>query len=330
MYSRRFVKYVAIIEVNFIPMTKNIYLLIPFSMMLFAGCYQKEDNNQIIFPPALVDFSLYSGSPVFTGTGIDTWDKNIRERGYILLENGIYKMWYTGYNYDIEKTMHLGYATSEDGISWTRYPDNPIYNDYWTEDVHVVKHGDKYYMVAEGENDVAHMLTSEDGIRWIRDGDLDIRKVDGEPISEGPYGTPTLWLEDDKWHLFYERYDSAIWLAKSSDTNVWINVQDDPVIVKGPEEYDLQGVALNQIIKFKGMYYAYYHGTPDEDWARWNSNVAVSEDLVHWTKYEHNPIVDVDDSHGNYSSPILVPEGEGYRLYTMHWEVRLYFQDREK
>jgi len=139
-----------------------------------------------------------------------------------------------------------------------------------------------------------------------------------------------LWLEDDKWYLFYERYDSAIWLANSNDTNVWTNVQDDPVIIKGPDAYDEQGVALNQIIKYKGMYYAYYHGTPDEDWTRWNSNVAVSEDLIHWTKYDHNPIVDTDDVHGNYSSPILVPEGKGYRLYTMHGEVRLYFHDRQE
>ena len=290
-----------------------------------AGDNPKSNEEAALFPSELVNFRPYATNPVFAGTGTDTWDRNIRERGYIILENGIYKMWYTGYNYDIEKTMHLGYATSEDGISWARYPGNPVFNGYWTEDVHVVKHKGKYFMVAEGVDDIAHLLTSDDGIHWIREGDLDIRKVNGNPISSGPYGTPVLWIEDEKWYLFYERNDMAVWLAESTDTRVWTNVQDDPVIERGPDAHEKEGIALNQIIKYKGKYYGYYHCTPDKDWTRWNSNVAVSEDLIHWTKYEHNPIIDVDDVHDNYSSPILVWDGNGYRLYTMHGEVRLYF-----
>ena len=38
------------------------------------------------FPSELVDFVTYQGNPVFAGTGKDTWDRNIRERGYILKE----------------------------------------------------------------------------------------------------------------------------------------------------------------------------------------------------------------------------------------------------
>ncbi|MCK5371581.1 MAG: glycosylase, partial [Cyclobacteriaceae bacterium] len=218
-----------------------------------------------------------------------------------------------------------GYATSEDGINWQRYADNPIFDEYWTEDVHVVKHGGNYFMVAEGINDIAHLLSSSDGIHWQRLGDLDIRKVNGEPIGPGAYGTPTLWIDGDSWYLFYERGDLGIWLAVSTDQKVWTNIQDDPVIEMGPDKYDAKGVAVNQIVKYKGRYYAYYHGTPDEDWATWNSNVAVSDDLIHWTKYENNPIVDTDSISGNYSSPILVYDGDKYRLYTMHESVKVYY-----
>lgn len=189
----------------------------------------------------------------------------------------------------------------------------------------VVKHKGIYSMVAEGVNDIAHLLTSTDGIHWTRQGDLDIRKVSGEPIGPGPYGTPTLWVEDEKWYLFYERGDLGIWLATSTDQKVWTNVQDDPVIELGPKKYDAEGVALNQIIKHQGRYYAYYHATPDEDWSTWNSNVAVSDDLVHWIKYENNPIIKEDSISSNYSSPILVHDGDKYRLYTMHEKVRVFF-----
>ena len=70
------------------------------------------------FPNALVEFVPYKANPIFKGTGTNTWDKQIRERGYIIFEKGIYKMWYTGYNGDDTVTKYLGYATSKDGIHW--------------------------------------------------------------------------------------------------------------------------------------------------------------------------------------------------------------------
>jgi hypothetical protein len=52
----------------------------------------------------------------------------------------------------------------------------------------------------------------------------------------------------------------------------------------------------------------------------WTSNVAMSKDLIHWTKYPGNPIVK-----GDFSSPITVFDGKQFRLYTMHPSVCLYF-----
>ena len=259
-----------------------------FSVALFAGSalllgncakYSKalegsgEESNQ--FPDHLVSFVPYEGNPVFSGTGKDTWDEVIRERGWILKDEDGYHLWYTGYRKEAEHgAKHLGYATSPDGINWERYQDKPIYTEGWVEDMMVVKHEGLYYMFAEGRGDVAHMLTSEDKVNWTDRGDLDIRKTDGSPISPGPYGTPTVYIEDGVWHLFYERDDLGIWLATSKDLKKWTNVQDEPVIRRGPEAYDRHGVALNQVIRYGENYYAYYHGTPTEDWSVWNTNVA--------------------------------------------------------
>lgn len=291
---------------------------------------KKNKENPLLFPKELVEFVPYEKNPVFTGTGNNTWDNEIRERGYILKEDSIYKMWYSGYTGNKNESIYLGYATSNDGIHWTRYPENPIFKEYWTEDVQVVKYEEKYFMVAEGENDIAHILTSANGIDWQRLGNLDIRKVNGDPIDVGSYGTPTLWIEDNKWYLFYERSDLGIWLAVSTDHKVWTNIQDDPVIKMGPDVYDAKGVAMDQIIKYNGNYYGYYHATPDENWASWNSNVAVSEDLIHWKKYGNNPIIKPDTISKNYSSPIVVFDGSNYRLYTMHNKVRLFFPENRK
>ena len=289
------------------------------------------------FPPEIVQFTPHPDNPVFAGTGRDTWDRAIRERGYILREGDTYHMWYTGYSGDRSDVEHLGYATSGDGLKWTRHPDNPIFDDFWVEDIQVVKHDDIYYMFAEGypyymtaeghpksRHLMPQLLTSKDRIHWRGHGDLDIRYTSGEPLRPAPYGTPTVWIEGSTWHLFYERNDEGIWLATSTDLKLWKNVQDDPVIPLGPEPYDEHLVAMDQIIKHQGKYYGYYHAHAKPDRRSrvgWTTCVAMSTDLVHWKKYPKNPII----SGGNCSSGILVHDGSQFRLYTMHPDVRVYF-----
>ena len=208
------------------------------------------------FPPELVQFIPYAHNPVFAGTGDSAWDAQIRERGYILKEGNEWHLWYTGYR-DIHDTKFLGYAHSTDGIRWTRESRNPVYHSGWVEDMCVVKSGDTYYMFAEGRGDTAHLLTSTDRINWTEKGNLDIRLTNGKKIDKGPYGTPAVWKEKERWYLFYERNDSAIWLASSVDLKTWTNVQDEPVLHAGPEAYDRHGVAMNQVIRYKGRYYGY-------------------------------------------------------------------------
>ncbi len=291
-------------------------------ILVFAGCQEttthENKSGSVSFPEVLVHFTPYKHNPVFAGTDTSTWDRKIRERGYILFENGVYRMWYTGYNNE-ESERHLGYATSEDGIRWKRYSDKPIYDSGWVEDICVIKVKDTYYMFAEGRNDIAHMLISADGIQWKEAGNLDIRKTNGVPIDKGSFGTPTVWYENNTWYLFYERGDLGIWLATSPDAKIWTNVQEEPVLAMGPGDYDRYAVAMNQVIKYNSLYYGYYHASDTKEWKEWTTNVAVSEDLVHWKKYEHNPIMKQDRSSG-----IMVYNGKDYRLYTMHPAVNLF------
>lgn len=294
-------------------------ILLLFAACLMQVCFSQKHNITGAFPEALVHFIPYKSNPVFSGTGSATWDSQIRERGYILREGSTWHMWYTGYT-DINDTKYLGYATSADGITWTRYKNNPVHSAGWVEDMCVVKSAGTYYMFAEGKGDTAHMLTSTDRIHWKEKGNLDIRRTNGAPIGKGPYGTPAVWKEKDTWYLFYERNDSGIWLATSKDLKTWTNVQDEPVLACGPGEYDKYAVAMNQVIKYKGLYYGYYHASAFKDWREWSTNVAVSKDLVHWRKYAYNPVIGNDKSSG-----IIVNDGTLYRLYTMHPEVNLYF-----
>jgi hypothetical protein len=65
------------------------------------------------FPAELAKFVPFRKKPVFTGAQ-GQWDAMMRERGWIMKDNGIWKLWYTGY-VDRKGPMMLGYATSKDG-----------------------------------------------------------------------------------------------------------------------------------------------------------------------------------------------------------------------
>lgn len=283
------------------------------------------------FPPELVRFRQHGDKPIFTGAGPGTWDVKIRERGWIHLDQEAdgsspskpkYRLWFTGYDGTREGIKRLGYATSQDGIAWTRHAANPILKQHWVEDVCVVPQSGTWHMFAEGKDDLAQRLTSSDGIQWQQQGQLDVRKANGSPIDPGPYGTPTAWFEDGVWHLFYERQDVGVWLATSRDLKVWTNISDQPVLKPGQGLHDRDMIAMNQIVKHKGRYYAYYHGSArGEAVTLWSTCVAVSDDLRTWHKYPGNPLLPLEQ---NRSSGIVVKDGESFRLYTMHPEVWLH------
>jgi hypothetical protein len=102
---------------------------------------------------------------------------------------------------------------------------------------------------------------------------------------------------------------------------LWRDVQEEPVLSPGPDSYDKELIAVNQVIKYKCVYYAIYHGsgTGAAVPRTWTTDIARSIDHVHWKKYSGNPIVK-----GNKSSGMIVPTADGFRMYTMHDQVDLF------
>lgn len=301
----------------------SIRRLIAFVLFVVPLVAQAEH-----FPSQFVNFDPAPENPVFVGAGLGHWDVKIRERGWMLIDHPkspdakpLYRMWYTGYDGTREGIKRLGLATSSDGMHWTRHAGNPLLNDLWVEDMMIVPHQGSLFMFAEGRDDLAQLLKSTDGIHWERLGQLDVRLTNGKPIESGPFGTPVGYFEGDKWYLFYERRDAGVWLATSSDMRVWRNVQDEPVLNPGPALHEQDLIAMNQLVKHEGRYFAFYHGSKKGS-GLWSSNIAASADLIHWTKYERNPLFPLAE---NKSSPVLIHDGKRYRLYTMHDQVRLHF-----
>ena len=296
-------------------------VLLKSCTVLFFAFVQACAFGQAL-PDAFRAFRDHETSPVFTGRE-GRWDAVIRERGWVMKEDGQFRMWFTGYPSATNRShMNLGYAVSKDGLNWQR-TDEPLLPDVYVEDMMVVKHEGTYFMFAEGQHDQAQLLTSPDGIDWKRVGALDVRLTSGEKIPEGPYGTPTAFFNNGQWHLFYERRDQGVWLATSRDMKIWTNVSDQPLIVPGPDSYDRLMIAMNQVIAYDGRFYAVMHGTGTPTKPRqWCTYLAVSEDLHSWKKCTDGPVLPVSD---NKSSGLLVHDGTRFRLYTMHGKVDVHF-----
>src|SRR6185295_15687641 len=141
-------------------MLKTLIAALLSISVITCGNPDKSGGTLTEFPDELVHFTPYGKNPVFAGSDTLNWDHFIRERGYILREDSLYYLWYTGYPKGDNDEKHLGYATSPDGFTWTRCKDNPIYSSGWVEDMSVLKVDSVYYMFAEGRGDTAHLLTS--------------------------------------------------------------------------------------------------------------------------------------------------------------------------
>lgn len=124
-----------------------------------------------------VSWAKYDGNPVMQVGIAGSWDDLVIAPCTVLREDGIYKMWYVG-TQDLP-LFEIGYATSEDGIVWTKHPDpvlpkgNPgSWDDFFVHTPEVIKQDNLYHMWYLGRTQATRgrigYATSSDGLTWTR------------------------------------------------------------------------------------------------------------------------------------------------------------------
>lgn len=116
---------------------------------------------------------------------IGSWDEDKVGRPAVLLEGGVYYLWYDGLS---KGRRHVGLATSTDGIHFTRSPQNPLFLDAGAVDVKRVQ--DTLVMLREA-GDGTYFATSLDGLCWIDRGKL----LDRSGSAYDRFGQVTPFLE---------------------------------------------------------------------------------------------------------------------------------------
>ncbi len=135
-------------------------------------------------------WTVDSPEPVLDVGPIGTWDEQAVAHPTVKIRGDVYEMWYAS------AELMVGHAISTDGVEWTRYCGNPVFEpiggDSWeggeSKAPEVVYDGGLYHLffTAGGQEAwrVGHAV-SADGLRWTRTG--------GAPLL--PAGDPGGWDE---------------------------------------------------------------------------------------------------------------------------------------
>lgn len=156
------------------------------------------------------------------------WDSLLVGRPSVLVEDGLFRMWYdgrkdlpigapaTGVPTSASSTRAVGYAESHDGFTWRRRP-TPVFG-HDAGGVHVTRVGERYVMTYESGGGTRY-ATSDDGLAWADRGWLSER-VAGE-FDQFGHVTPMLVHRGGR--------DAVLFVggarARTWDTNVVLRVE---------------------------------------------------------------------------------------------------------
>jgi beta-1,2-mannobiose phosphorylase / 1,2-beta-oligomannan phosphorylase len=123
----------------------------------------------------------------------------------------LYRMWYSGGEQG--EPNAIGYATSVDGLKWTKYTKNPVFQPYpnnaWEKDrvtgCQVIRRGDWYLMFYIGFRDESH---AQIGLARSRDGIIGWQRHPANPLIRPGQAK---W-DHDAVYKPYALFDGRRWL----------------------------------------------------------------------------------------------------------------------
>jgi predicted GH43/DUF377 family glycosyl hydrolase len=228
--------------------------------------------------PDGISWTRYSSNPVLDLGTTGAWDETAVYFTSVISDTGIYKMWYTGLN--AASKNRIGYATSPDGITWTKYAGNPVLNlgatGSWDSSSvaspFVLKVGSIYKMWYRGNGNVRVSIgyaTSPDGINWTKYGA-------GPVLNPSPAGnwdylvySSSVIFDGSKYHMWYSGQNypgtaAEIGYAISTDGINW--EKRGRVIPQGPDgSFDRYSADYPAVVLTSGMFKMWYSGYSSAD-----------------------------------------------------------------
>jgi predicted GH43/DUF377 family glycosyl hydrolase len=203
-----------------------------------------------------------------------SWDDSGVRGAAVISDGGLFKMWYTGNN--AAGDVRIGYATSNDGITWNRYGSNPVldlgpagaWDDLRVSRATVLKDGSTYKMWYEGRSSSGAVsfgyATSTDGIIWNKYAGNPVLTSSPAPAWDYSIYSPHVILADGVYHMWYAggnfsgtAYETGY--ATSADGIQW--TKRGRVIQQGPDgAFDRYGADFPTVLRVGDMAKMWYSG----------------------------------------------------------------------
>lgn len=271
------------------------------------------------------NFVDYVSNPVFTPSANPSNPLIVAE-SKIILDNGIYKMWYLcTYNAGF---ANIWYAESNDGISWTNKTNLPVldtgavgqWDGYALASGDIMKDDTVYkmyyngYVSQSGPRQVG-LATSSDGIHWQKYS---------EPVlnsnSQADYwiGAGSVLKVNGEYLMYYSSApltnygESTINVATSSDGVIWTKYAGNPAL-SSSSSWEGTGITYPSVIYDNGQFVMVYANSDETAWG-----LAYSSDGFHWQKASQNEIFSNAQAKGGLIAveyPFLLKTNGEYRVY---------------
>ncbi len=278
-------------------------------------------------------------NPVLSPGSSGAWDDRFTLAPSVLLDGSTYRMWYAGSG-AVNTNRRIGYATSPDGLTWTRHGSAPVLSPgpvgSWDAGQvgfpSVIKDADTFKMwyTALDTADIGRVgyATSSDGLNWTKYAGNPVLTVGGPGSWDTAYvGAPQVVKVGGVYHLWYRGgLNGDIGYATSADGLTWTKSARNPVIASGSGGWD--DVAYDPRVVFDGtLFHMWYSGcNPAGDLCQ--VGYATSSDGAGWTR--HGIVLPQgvggawDDSGADHAAVLLVGttlkmwysgfDGEVYRI----------------
>jgi len=241
-----------------------------------------------------INWTKFDFGPVLQTGSSGSWDAFYVTSPSVILKDGIYHMWYTGWPGSSNNLFRIGYAISSNGTGWDKYDFNPVLSPStignWdpvnVKAPSVVYNNGIFHMWFggyDGNKIEIGYASSDDGKNW--------NWYQGNPVLEA---TPNTWENDVTnpdvvfdgiaYHMWYTGVNndtSRIGHASSSNGIIWIKDMDaNPVINVAPGTWEQVGVDAPEVFIESESLYMWYSGFSNTN----NSQIG----------YAHSSTVDVD------------------------------------
>ncbi len=268
----------------------------------------------------------YIYNPIVT-TSNSIYDSYGVTQPQIIVENGIYKMYYFGIVSGARK--YVLYAESSDGLSWHKPFQYPILNpgesgswDSWA--VHpgaVFKDDDNiykmYYYGYSNQYNQWHigLATSVDGVNWIKYPQPVLYATSG---WEYQIGSSSLIKKDGIYYLYYfgrSAPNYRIGVATSIDGINFTKYAGNPILTN-TVSWEGTGVIYPSVIKENSLFKMVYTNSSGTGFG-----MATSTDGLNWIKSEGNPFFTNSNTSNNWAKG---------KIAFPHWlrlpnETRIYY-----